>query len=841
MKRVMGAGVALVAMFWAAATLAAPSAPREIGPATAERPHAIPGGFDLPNGWRITPAGEKLADTGDLVMRLMPAPDGKALIVVNSGYLPHGLTVIDPATGKVVQKITLKSTWLGLAWSPDGGTLYVSGGNAAGPKTTPTAAPVYAFSYKAGRLSEQPTSQLDETIPLEKIWWSGLARHPTRPVLYAANQGVDEKPTNVVVFDTRTGKIITRISVEISPYQLVLTKDGSRLFVSNWSSKSVSVIDTGSNRVIASIPVGANPNDMVLAADGRLFVACSNDNTVHVIDTRKMAVIERLSTTMSPLAPEGSTPNALTIDAKRSLLFAANGDNNSLAVIDIHDRAHSAVVGFIPTAWYPSALTIAGGALYIGSAKGEAAYPDLKGPHSPLSISGRTEESIKTLQTGSVSRLSLADLPKRLPAWTKAVAANSPYNDALLQEARPAKVPSIIPSVVGAGSPIEHVIYIIKENRTYDQVLGDLAKGNGDPRLAIFGRKVTPNQHALAEQFVLFDNFYADGEVSVDGHSWSNAAYATDFTEKWWPPTYGDHSDSKPAPAIIPNAGYLWDLARRKGLTYRSYGEFGARVSTGEGMEAAKGIEGLVGHISRAYRAVDSRDTELAKIFIDEFNAYEANFDSPDPEQRLPNYIVMALPENHTRGTRAGAFTPVAMVASNDLAVGQIVDRVSHSKYWPTTAIIVVEDDAQDGPDHVDARRTVALAISPYIRRGTVDSTLYSTTSLVRTMELLLGLPPMSQYDAAATPLYAAFGTTPDLTPFRVLPAQVDLNAKNLATAWGAAASGRMDFSEDDHAPMHQLNEIIWKSVMGPDSPMPPPVHRYRALVDVGEARSGAN
>ena len=833
MTRVVGLALALSILGGAGVA----AAPREIGPATAERPHPIPGGFDLPNGWRITPAGEKLADTGDLLMRLMPAPDGKAVIAVNSGYLPHALTVFDPATGKVVQKITLKSTWLGVAWSPDGGTLYVAGGNAAGAKTTPTAAPVYAFSYKNGRLSEQPTSQFDETIPLTDIWWSGVARHPTRTVLYAANQGVDERPTNVVAFDTRTGKIITRIPVEISPYQLVLSKDGARLFVSNWSSRSVSVIDTGTNKVIATIAVGANPNDMVLSTDGRLFVACSNDNTVHVIDTHKLTVIERLSTTMSPLAPEGSTPNALTIDAKRGLLFAANADNNAVAVIDIHDRAHSAVIGFIPTGWYPSALAMAGGQLYVGTAKGEAAYPDLKGPHSPLSATARAEESVKSLQTGSVSRIGLSDLAKRLPVWTRAVAANSPYNDSLLQQARASKSPSIVPSTVGAGSPIEHVIYIIKENRTYDQVLGDLPKGDGDPRLAIFGRKVTPNHHALAEQFVTLDNFYADGEVSEDGHAWSNGAYATDFNEKWWPPTYGDHSESKRTPAYSNASGYLWDLARRKGLTYRSYGEYAQRVSTGEGMGASSRADGLAGHVSPNYRMKADRDTEYAKIFLAEFDAYEQGFDSSDAEKRLPNFIVMALPEDHTRGTEPGAFTPVAMVGSNDLALGQIVDRVSHSKYWATTAIIVVEDDAQDGPDHVDARRTVALVASPYIKRGTVDSTLYSTSSLVRTIELLLGLPPLSQFDAAATPLYAAFGTTPDMTPYTVLPPQVDLNAKNLATAWGASASAKMDFAEDDHAPMHQLNEIIWRSVRGADSPMPPPVHRYRALVDVGRAR----
>jgi YVTN family beta-propeller protein len=767
------------------------------------------------------------------------APDGKAVIAVNSGYLPHGLTVIDPVTRKVVQQIRLKSTWLGLAWSPDGKTLYVSGGNANGEKKeAATLAPVYAFAYANGRLSDAPVAQFDETIGKDRVWWSGVAHHPTRPLLYAANRGVDNTPTNVVVFDAATGKLVTRIPVEVSPYELVFNKDGSRLFVSNWSSNSVSVIDTAANRVISTIRVGANPNDMAMSADGRLFVACSNDNTVYVIDAARLTVLERLSTTLHPMAPEGSTPNALAIDNVRKLLLVANADNNDVAVIDIKDRARGAVLGFIPAGWYPSALTLAegGAALYIGSSKGEGGHPDLRGPTSPLASRRGGDESIKTLQTSSIERVALADLPRRLPAWTRQAIANSPYNDEQLQRASAPAGPTVIPREVGAGSPIQHVIYIIKENRTYDQVLGDLPHANGDPRLAIFGAKVTPNQHALAQQFVTFDNLYADGDVSVDGHSWSNSAYATDFNEKWWPPTYGGHSSSVPAAAYIPAAGHLWDLARRKGLTYRSYGEYAGRVSTGEGMEAVPGIDGLVGHVSRDYRGDGTRDTDNVAVFLREFDAYDANFDSSDPDQRLPNYIVMSMPEDHTRGTAPGAHTPVAMVANNDLAVGRLVERVSHSQYWPTTAIFIIEDDAQDGPDHVDARRTVGLVVSPYIRRASVDSTLYTTSSFVRSIELLLGLPPMSQYDASATPLYTAFSDRPDLTPFTLRPAQVDVEAKNTAAAWGAAASGRMDFSDNDRAPMHQLNEIIWKSVMGPDSAMPAPVHRYRPLIDAAAA-----
>jgi YVTN family beta-propeller protein len=837
LHRGLGALAAVVILGQGSAS-AAEDRPREIGPATTVGPHAVTGGFELPNGWRITPAGAAVGSSGDLVLKISPAPDGKALIANHSGYLPHGLTVIDPVSRKVVQEIRLRSSWLGLAWSPDGKTLYVSGGNAAGGIAA--RAPVYAFAYANGRLSEAPVAQFDDTVPLEAIWWSGVAHHPTKDLLYAANRGADGKATYVAVFDAASHALVTRIPVEISPYELVFSRDGRRLFVSNWSSNSVSVIDTASNRVVGTIRVGANPNDMALAADGRLFVACSADNTIHVIDTKTLRVVERLSTTLTPLAPEGATPNAVLLDPARGLLYVANADNNDVMVADIRRPGHAEVTGFIPTGWYPAALALGekGQALYVGAAKGEAAYADPKGPHSPLP--GGSSESVKSLQTSTIERIPLDDLAKRLPAWTAQVQANTPYRDDLLAQARPSATASVIPRQVGAGSPIEHVIYIIRENRTYDQVLGDLPKGNGDPRLAIFGAKVTPNGHALATQFATFDNFYADGEVSVDGHSWSNSAYATDFNEKFWPPTYGDHSKGKPAPAYVPAAGHLWDLARRKGLTYRSFGEYASRVSEGEGMVAREGVDGLVGHVNKDYVGFEARDTDNLAVFLRDFSTYEAKFDSPDPEDRLPNFVVMSMGEDHTRGTRAGAFTPTAMVANNDWALGQLVDRVSHSRYWATTAIFVLEDDAQDGPDHVDARRTVALAISPYIRRGAVDSTLYSTSSVVRTIELLLGLPPMSQYDAAATPMYAAFGVTPDLTPYVALAPQVDVMAKNQAAAWGAKASARMDFADEDRAPMGALNEILWRSVMGSDAAMPAPVHRYRALIDVGGGKAGA-
>ena len=816
-------------------------APRPIGVPTQARPKQIQGGFDLPNGWRITPAGKAVASLGDLTLDTTTSPDGRVVIASHSGYQPHGLVVLDAKTKEVVQRIELKTVWLGMTWSSDGHSLFVPGGNATGTKKIAgSAAPIYEFHYAKGRLDPAPKMDLVETIAPERVWWSGAAFQREHNVLYAANRGTGYGPSDVVVFDLKRRSILTRIPVDINPAALALTPDGKRLFVANWSSESVSVIDTATNKVIRTLRVGINPNDLKISDDGRLFVACSNDNTVHVIDTHSLQILERISTTLTPLAPEGSTPDALLIDNKRKLLFVANADNNSIAVVRISNREHSSVRGFIPTGWYPSALALAdhGNTLYIGNSKGEEGHPDRKGPGSPLASNWYGDETVKTVQTSSIETLSLLNLQQNLPRWTRQVIENTPYNDSLLSEARPPLAPTLIPQGVGVPTPIQHIIYIIKENRTYDQVFGDLKGTNGDPALTIFGEDVTPNQHALAREYVTLDNLYCDGEVSVDGHSWSDSAYATDFNERYWPSNYAGRSDTARTRAYVPSAGHLWDVAERKGLTYRSYGEYAVRASTGDSSVAAPGAGALVDHVSPDYLGSRQRDTLNVGVFLKEFREYEKNFGSDDAKKRLPNFIIMSMPEDHTKGTTPGAYTPQAMVANNDYAIGQLVDAVSHSRYWPSTAIFLIEDDAQDGPDHVDARRTMGLVLSPYVKRGVVDSTLYSTSSYVRSIELLLGMPPMSQYDAAAMPLYAAFGTEAVVTPFSVIPPKIDVNKKNDRRSYGAEESSTMDFSDVDRAPMHALNAILWRSIKGADAPVPSPVHRFRPLLDASDVRA---
>ncbi|MBZ2177070.1 MAG: hypothetical protein K7J47_05115 [Acidobacteria bacterium] len=793
----------------------------------AQRPGPMPGGYNLPNGWRITPVGPAVP-TEDMTLQLMPSPDGKVIIGLHAGFNPHGLDVINLASWEAVQRIPMKSAWFGLGFSPDGKTLYASGGN-ADSRQNPQRAPIYAYSYANGKLSPEPTQRFEETIPLNKILWAGLVHHPTNGKLYAANRGTGNDPGHLVVFDAASGKLLERIRTQINPYDVVLSRDAKTLYVSNWASASVSVIDVATSKVVRTIDVDPNPNDLLLASDGRLFVSCANKNSVMVIDTAKLRPTERINVGITALAPEGSTPNALAFDDANKMLFVANADNNAIAVINVKEQGESAILGFIPAGWYPSALSYlpATNQLIVGNAKGLGGYPNVTGPTSPLRQPGMPENSVRSLQKGSVHRVDLKNLKNELGKYTAQVLANIPYRDEQLTRAATPKQPSIIPAAVGVGSPIEHIVYIIKENRTYDQVFGDLKQGNGDPRLTIFGREITPNHHKLAEEFVLFDNLFCDGEVSVDGHSWSNAAYATDFNEKLWPITYGGHSKSGISNAYIPSGGNLWDVAKAKGLTYRSYGEYATRSSDGTTMQASPGIGNLYGHVSPKFKLPGMRDTDNAKVFLAELDEFERNFASPDPARRLPHYSVMSLGEDHTQGTRPGAPTPQAAVASNDYALGLIIDRLTRSPYWPKTAIFVIEDDAQNGPDHVDARRTVGLLISPYTKRKTVDSTLYTTTSMLRSIELLLGLPPMSQYDAAATPMYNAMGTTADLTPYSHEKPRIDLNALNTALAWGAKESLEMNLDEYDRAPMLALNEIIWKSVRGAASEMPLPIARF--------------
>ena len=601
------------------------------------------------------------------------------------------------------------------------------------------------------------------------------------------------------------------------PYGVVVSPDGKRLAVSNWGDESVSILDSKTLQESSRIKVGSHPSEMVFGKDQRLYVACSGSNSVSVIEGAR--VIETLKTSIDPADPVGSSPEALALSPDSKTLYVANADNNDVAVIDVSQKDESTVVGFIPTGWYPSAVAVSpdGKKLFVGVGKGlqSSANAPAKGQATAISSNANAPyDYIGRVLGGAVSVVDIPDVGQ-LTAYTKQVKANMPHPEAEVDQAYAAKIQK------DAFGKIKHVLYIIRENRTYDQVLGDLGVGNGDPKLTLFGQQVTPNAHQLARQTVILDNLYCNGEVSEDGHQWCNAAYATDFTQKAWTNSYSRRGEPSGDERLTASpAGYIWDNCAKHGVTYKSYGEFAHFKSTPDSVPKFVGRKGLEGHASEPWdrlEAWEHRDTERADIFL-------ADLKQAEKTGEWPNFIVMHLGEDHTEGVVAGRVTPIAHVAANDVALGRIVDGLSHSRFWSEAAIFVIEDDAQNGPDHVDAHRTVGLVVSPYVKRGVVDSTMYSTASMIKTMELMLGLPPMTQYDRGATPMYNSFTVDPAMEAYATIPAKVDLEARNAKDGPLAKASARLDFSDYDRADPDELNRILWQAIKGTE-PMPAPVH----------------
>jgi hypothetical protein len=423
---------------------------------------------------------------------------------------------------------------------------------------------------------------------------------------------------------------------------------------------------------------------------------------------------------------------------------------------------------------------------------------------------------------GTLSIISAPD-EKALTAYTSQVYANTPYSKQR-EDVAPGEAGNPIPRQAGEVSPIKYVFYVLKENRTYDQELGDMPQGNGDSSLCLFGRKVTPNAHALSEDFVLLDNFYVDAEVSADGHNWSMAAYATDFVEKNWPSNYsgrgGNYDFDGSRPVANPTKGFIWNYCQRAGVTFRNYGEF---------MDNGYPTLGLLKDPNHYCRNYPGWNLDIQDVYRE--SVFEHDFDSLLAAGSVPHFNTIYLPDDHTSGLAKGAYSPIAHIADNDLALGRLVDHLSHSPIWKESAIFVLEDDAQDGPDHVDAHRSVAYVISPYIKRHSVNHTMYSTSGMLRTIELILGLPPMSQYDAAATPMWDCFAPTADTTAYVVQPAETDINACNTAWTPSAEKSAHFDLSKADAVPDALLNEVLWKAVKGEDSTAPAP--RRSAFVQV--------
>jgi DNA-binding beta-propeller fold protein YncE len=799
-------------------------------PAAIERPGVERGATLLPNGWRIAPAGRHM-NVGDLPLAMVESGDGRFLIVSNNGYVRPSLTVVDLKNFTVRGRVSLENAWLGLAWNPDRTRLYSSGA---------AANTVDVLRFEMGRLTPASSLPVAERDKGGETFIGGVAVSPDGGRVYAVNVlGQTLSSVDPVTCEVRS------VPLPAEPYTCLAPPDGRTVLVSLWGGAKILVFDAETLAPAGEIPVGEHPNAMALSPDGsRLFVACANTNAVWVVDLSSRTAKEQISTALYPDSPPGSTPNGLGLSPDGATLLVANADNNTVAVADVSRPGESRVAGFIPSGWYPTAAAFSrdGSRVFVLSGKGLTSSPNPRGRQP--AVPEAAGQYIGALLQGSLSVLP-APAPAALAAYTRTVYAVTPYSDAT--RLSPARAPrqSPVPRRVGRASPIKHVFYVIRENRTYDQVLGDMPEGNGDPTLCLFGEDVTPNAHALAREFVLLDNFYVNAEVSYDGHAYSTGAYATDVVEKIWPMNYasrggrylsegGGTMRNAYGNVAAPASGYIWDACVRAGVSVRSYGEFvedpkparerrSERPVAGE-FQAGPGpykasVPGLEGRINERYPPFDLSipDARRVEVWLKEFRAFEAS-------GKLPALSILRLGGDHTAYVRAGFPTPRSMIAENDQALGRLVEVISSSRFWKDSAILVVEDDAQNGPDHVDAHRSVALVASPWARRRAVDSTLLTTCGMLRTIELVLGVPPMSQCDAAATPMYRAFQLKPDLAPYRRREARVPVDEMNDPAAPDASASSFMNLDEADRVPDIAANEILWRSVRGQGCPMPPPV-----------------
>lgn len=840
----------------------------------------------VPTNQVLTPAGRQVLFSGrptDVAL----SPDGRWLGVLDRGHV----AIISPETGEIVSRVSRPSgSYAGLLFSADGKRLYASNirgsigvfeveENGELEALPPIELPVLTGpkvenpanndtgSQSPNKEGVRPGADSKNAVPIGLAWGDEGKR------LWAALN----MRNSLAEIDPVAGKVVREIGVGNAPYGVVLA--GGRAYVSNWAGRhpkegdatgpsgaatsvktdatrfiandgTVSVVDLASGREVKQVEVGLHPAGIIATPDGKhVLAACANSDTVAVISTESDEVVETISTRPAEELLFGSSPNALAVSGDGKRVYVSNGTNNALGVIEF-SPGKSKLVGSIPTGWYPAGVV-------LDEKRQQAYVANLKG-HGSRNVDwkGNREEGGRPVSgynthdhLGTVSLIPLPS-PDELRAQSEKVLANNRLTESInaLAPPRAGAVARPVPERHGEPSVFKHVLYIIKENRTYDQVFGDLEQGEGDPELCIFGREVTPNHHKLAEEFVLLDNFYCSGVLSADGHQWTNEAYVTDYIEK----AFGGFPRSYPywggdAMAYAPS-GFIWDnvLAQKKSL--RVYGEFvKAEVSWKDESKKERPkflecyrdfMEGKDAINVRATAAIESLqpylcptaigfpsivpDVHRAAQFLAELKEYEA-------KGELPNFMIMLLPNDHTAGTKPGMPTPAAAVADNDLALGQIVEGVSRSRFWEETCIFVVQDDPQNGFDHVDGHRTVAMVISPYTKRGVVDSTNYNQTSMVRTMELILGLPPMNQFDASATPMASCFMEKADLRPYTSVANNIPLDQMNPEVAdirdprerhWAEVSQG-MPLEDIDEADEDTLNRVLWYAMRRDDASYP--------------------
>ncbi|MGZ3872502.1 MAG: bifunctional YncE family protein/alkaline phosphatase family protein [Mucilaginibacter sp.] len=763
----------------------------------------------LPNGWGITKVGESLP-LGDLPLNMAVSRSKKYLAVTNNGQSVQTIQLIDVVSQQVADEAVIPKSWGGIVFSADEKNLYASGGNDNW---------ILKYNIQNNKLVTADTLKLGKPWP-NKISPAGITLDDKRQILYI----VTKEDNSLYVFDLKARAVVKQLPLGGEGYTCLLSPDKSELYVSVWGADKILIYNTHTSTFTGSIKVGDNPNDLCLTRNGKyLFVANANDNSVSVIEVKKRKVLETLNAALYATTLSGSTTNGLALSSNEKQLYIANADNNCLAVFNVSEPGYSKSMGFIPTGWYPTCVRVVNKKIYVSNGKGFSSMANPYGPNpasngQTVVLHKGTESKVPVQYIGSLFKgtLSIIDNPSAslLSVYSQAVYHNTPYSKTKELVVSDEETGNPIPARVGASSPIKYVFYVIKENRTYDQVLGDLKGANGDSSLVLFGERITPNQHALAREFVTLDNFYVDGEVSSDGHNWSMGAYATDFLEKTWPTMYGRRGGSEASSGYNSTAnnknGYIWDQANRSNVTFRTYGEFADH--------AKPNIPVLKNHFCTYYPSLsfNIRDTTRTKAWMKEF-------DSLVVVHAVPQLNTIRLPNNHTEGTAIGRPTPFVHVADNDLAVGMLIDHLSKSPIWKESVVFIVEDDAQNGPDHVDAHRSPAFIAGGFVKRGFVDHTMYSTSSVLRTIELILGMPPMTQYDAAATPMWRSFGAKADLSSFNVKPCQVDLNEKNEKKNKLSAVSATLDFSKEDLVPDQLFNEILWKFVKGENSQVPSP------------------
>jgi YVTN family beta-propeller protein len=764
----------------------------------------------LPNGWTLSPAGRSLP-LGDLPLNIAVSKSKKIMAVTNNGQSVQSIQLINPATEKILDNVVVPKSWYGLKFSADEKYLYASGGNDNW---------ILKFSLLHKKLLLVDSIKLGQKWP-EKISPAGIEIDDITKKMFI----VTKENNSLYIVDLAAKRIVHQQSLTEPAYTCLLSNDKKELYISLWGGKKILIFNIAGKKIVSEINVGENPNELLLSKNGKyLFVANAGDNAVSVIDIMQRKVLEVLNAALYPDAPAGSASNGLALSEDQKTLYVANADNNCLAVFDVSKPGFSKSKGFVPTGWYPTNVKVIGKKIFVSNGKGFSSRPNAKGP-DPTSIDQQvnyqhgdySKQQSKIEYIGGLFKgtMSIIDEPSaaKLAGYSKTVYKNTPYTKERELHSK-GEMGNPIPTKVGDTSPIKYVFYVIKENRTYDQVLGDMPEGNGDTSLVLFGEQITPNQHKLAREFVLLDNFYVDGEVSADGHNWSLAANANDYLEKTWPTDYGGRGGQYDAEGnreiANPDRGFIWDYCKRAGVSYRTYGEFADDYKAN--------IKVLENHFCPYYTSWDEKVRDTTRFY-----QWKREFDSLLSVDAVPRFNSLRFINDHTEGSSVGRPTPFAHVADNDWACGLFVEYLSKSTIWKETAIFIVEDDAQNGPDHVDAHRTTAYVAGGFVRRKLVDHTMYSTSSMLRTIELILGLPPMSQYDAAAEPMWRCFTATPDFTAFQSVAANIDLNEKNTKNTPGARLSETLDFSKEDRIPDLVFSEVIWKAVKGEESIMPAP------------------